>query len=179
MRPPPNWSSERRRIRDEVSLKKSLLAETIFLSVSCRGIPHGTHGTLEFIWNLEILWFLVKTHSDDNPRLPGRGLFLSEITRPSIFGTCFCDFHDFRTWKRRGKWFGEGSAKFQPVMFDMDPFGDKKVFRGILPQMDGQSWPPRRNDFLIRLHKIYFLSVLTHYMSQCLLYMNWCILYTI
>ena len=29
----------------------------------------------------------VKTHSDDNPRLPGRGLF-SEITRPWNLGTC-------------------------------------------------------------------------------------------
>ena len=33
--------------------------------------------------------FLEKKHSDDNPRLPGRGLFFSEIARPRIFGTCF------------------------------------------------------------------------------------------
>ena len=30
----------------------------------------------------------VKTHSDDNPRLPGRGLFFSEIRCPWNFGTC-------------------------------------------------------------------------------------------
>ena len=29
----------------------------------------------------------VKTHSDDNPRLPGRVLFFSEITRPWNFET--------------------------------------------------------------------------------------------
>ena len=29
--------------------------------------------------------------------------------------------------QKRGKLFGEGSTKFQPVTFDMDPFGDKKV----------------------------------------------------
>ncbi len=42
--------------------------------------------------NLGFGWISVKTHSDDNPRLPGRGLFFSEITRPWNLGTCFGHF---------------------------------------------------------------------------------------
>ena len=36
--------------------------------------------------NLGFGWISVKTNSDDNPRLPGRGLFFSGKTRPWNLG---------------------------------------------------------------------------------------------
>ena len=60
-------------------------------------------------------------------RLPGRGLFFSRITRPWNFRPRLGDFRIFWIKKRRGISPEVGSTNFQPVMFDMDPFGGKKV----------------------------------------------------
>ena len=43
------------------------------------------------------------------------------------FQTDVGDFLIFLKSKRRGNSPEKGSTNFQPVMFDMDPFGDKKV----------------------------------------------------
>ena len=81
-------------------------------------------------WTSKLIFcFVVKPARRRFHRLPSRGSFVLKKTRPWILGTCFVDFLDFWKWKRRGRWFGEIWTKFQPVTFDMDPFGDKKVPR--------------------------------------------------
>ena len=60
-------------------------------------------------------------------RLPGRGLFFPQITGPWNFRPHFGDFRIFWIQKRRGISPEAGYTNFQPVMFDMDPFGGKKV----------------------------------------------------
>ena len=67
-------------------------------------------------------------------RLPGRGLFFPRITRPWNFGPHFGDFRIFWIQKRRGISPEAGYTNFQPVMFDMDPFGGKKVPCSKMPQ---------------------------------------------
>ena len=67
-------------------------------------------------------------------RLPGRGLFFPQITGPWNFRPHFGDFRIFWIQKRRGFSPEAGYTNFQPVMFDMDPFGGKKVPCTKMPQ---------------------------------------------
>ena len=63
--------------------------------------------------------------------IPGRGLFFPGITRPWNCGHHLSDFWVFWNQKRHGISPEVGCTKFQPVMFDMDLFGSKKVPRHI------------------------------------------------
>ena len=63
--------------------------------------------------------------------IPGRGFFFPGMTCPWFVGPLLGDFCIFWNQKRRRISPEVGSTNFQPVMFDMDLFGGKKVPRHI------------------------------------------------
>ena len=63
---------------------------------------------------------------DDCVQASWQGPFFSRNNTYLDFQPYLCAFHIFWKSKRRGNSPEEGSTNFQPVMFDMDPFGDKK-----------------------------------------------------
>ena len=89
--------------------------------------------------------------SEEPPRtttgafLAGAFFFL-ETTRTLYFGTNLGDFWFLRKCKRRRKEPEEGPTKYQPVMFDMDPFGDKKVLGTMdrVPRPSAVHWTAYR-----------------------------------
>ena len=70
---------------------------------------------------------ILDPNSDDNVQASWQGSFSSRNNTYLDFHTYLCDFQILGKSKRRGNSPEEGSTNFQPVMFDMDPFGDKKV----------------------------------------------------
>ena len=69
------------------------------------------------------------------------GAFFIRKTRPWNFGTYCCDIQDF--WnhqKRHGESQEPGYPKYEPVMFDMDPFGGKKVRCTKYPKSGFEQW---------------------------------------
>ena len=71
--------------------------------------------------------FILTPNSDDGVQASWQGPFFSRNHTYLDFQTYLCDFRIFWKSKRRGNSPEEGSTNFQPVMFDMDTFGDKKV----------------------------------------------------
>ena len=74
----------------------------------------------------------VETSSDDNPLFPGRRFFSSEITHSCISGLFFLRFLYVEEMKKFREVIWAGSTKFQPAMFDMNPFDIDKVTYPLL-----------------------------------------------
>ena len=105
------------------------------------GVPRGF-----FYFRKRHSFIFGRTTSDDNRGIPGRGLFFLKTTRTLYFGTNLGDFWFLRRCKRRRKETEEGPTKYQPVMSDMDPFGDKKVLGTMdrVPRPSAVHWTAYR-----------------------------------
>ena len=95
---------------------------------------------------------LVKTHSPSTRDIPGRALFFAEKHVPENLETIVCDFQEFGKCKRRGKSPEPGYTKYEPVMFDMDPFGGKKLPCTKYRESDGTGETKLNNNCLDELH---------------------------